>query len=100
MLHMLRHKPLVLCKIGCWWPWRAGGEEMCRSACYAEASSHVQGRHRTGCWGACWPRSCARSAREAFAAHASAVMPLAFVAQQDSDVQTKVCANSSLLAPL
>ena len=35
-------------------------------------------------------RELCRSAREAFAAHAAAVMPLAFVAQQDADAQTKV----------
>ena len=32
-----------------------------------------------------------RQAREAFAAHAAAVMPAAFLAQQDADAQVKVC---------
>lgn len=31
-----------------------------------------------------------RQARESFAAHAAAVMPLAFLAQQDEDAQIKV----------
>ena len=35
-------------------------------------------------------RELCRQAREAFAAHAAAVMPLAFLAQQDEDAQTKV----------
>ena len=34
-----------------------------------------------------------RLAREAFAAHAPAVMPLAFLAQQDEDAQTKVLSS-------